>query len=168
MVTCRFVRADAPQGGDGTAWDRAWTELPDALERGTLYYLAAGTYPGYTFDDPAAGTTPITVVAATVADHGAGAGWDDAYAGIAELGPVVLDAPYHVLDGRGRQIRIRGAFQGTAFVISAGDRDRALARCRRRVRGGRRGPARRWRVHGDGRLGRQRHDRGQRAARRRR
>jgi hypothetical protein len=121
MVTCRFVRAGAPGGGDGTAWDRAWTALPDVLERGTLYYLAAGTYPGYTFDDPAAGTTPITVVAATGADHGDDAGWDDAYAGIAELGPVVLAAPYHVLDGRGRLIRIRGAFEGTALVISAGD-----------------------------------------------
>jgi hypothetical protein len=121
MVTCRYIRADAPAGGDGTDWGRAWSALPDALDRGTLYYLAAGTYPGYTFDDAAAGTTPITVRAATASDHGAGGGWDDEFAGVAELGPVALVTPYHVLDGNGRNIRIRGAFEGTAMVISGDD-----------------------------------------------
>jgi hypothetical protein len=121
MVACAYVRADAPAGGDGASWATAWQALPDALDRGTQYFVAAGQYPGYVFDDAASGSTPITVVAATTADHGADAGWDDAYAGTADLGPVVVATPYHVLDGRGGRLHVVGEFQGTALVISADD-----------------------------------------------
>lgn len=121
IVTCRYVRAGAPAGGDGASWATAWTALPDALERGAQYYVAAGAYPGYTFDDAADNAEPITVVAATAADHGADAGWDAGYAGTADFGPVVIAAPYVVLDGRGRYLHVVAEFQGTAVVISADD-----------------------------------------------
>jgi hypothetical protein len=44
--------------------------LPERLERGHVYYLAAGDDPGYRFDDPESGDQLITVVRATAADHG--------------------------------------------------------------------------------------------------
>ena len=120
-VDCHYVRAGADPGGDGAAWTSAWTELPDALERGHVYYLAAGDYPGYRFDDAASGEQEIALVRATAADHGDGAGWDDGFEGIARFGPVVIARPYHRIDGRGRGIAVRGPFEGTALVVTAGN-----------------------------------------------
>ena len=80
---CRYVRADAPPGGDGTDWDRAWTELPDELVRGTTYFVADGEYPPHTFATPEAGTQLIrvrkAVPGAEQGDHGTDVGWTDAY-----------------------------------------------------------------------------------------
>jgi hypothetical protein len=120
-VVCHYVRAGADGGGDGSSWSGAWQALPEELERGHVYYLAAGEYPGYRFDDAAEAELVITVVRATEADHGDGAGWEEGFAGRAVFGPIVLDEPFYRIDGRGRGLSVRGEFEGTAVVVSAGD-----------------------------------------------
>jgi len=74
-----YVRADAPAGGDGSDWDKAWQQLPTVLQRGHTYYIADGNYNGYAFDDAESGTDVITIKKATVAAHGTDTGWDDSY-----------------------------------------------------------------------------------------
>jgi len=70
---------------DTWAADRACDDLPATLSRGTTgstYYIADGNYSGYQFTTstaPVSGTNIITVKKATVADHGTGTGWDNAY-----------------------------------------------------------------------------------------
>jgi len=118
-VVCHYVRAGAD--GDGAAWSSPFGELPDQLERGHVYYVAAGDYPGYRFDDPASGEQVIAVVRATAADHGDAAGWDDGFEGIARFAAIEVTTPYHRIDGRGRGIAVRGPFEGTAMVVSADD-----------------------------------------------
>lgn len=120
-VVCRYVRAGAEPGGDGSDWARAWTVLPDPLARGEVLLVAAGSYPGYTFDDPAVDTASITVLRATVAEHGTDTGWDDTFDGAAEFGPIVVDAPFVVFDGQGRELVVRGDFEGTAVDVRADD-----------------------------------------------
>ncbi len=63
----------------GSDWDNAFAGLPASLVRGGTYYVADGTYSGYTFDDPASGTEYITLKKATIADHGMDTGWQNSY-----------------------------------------------------------------------------------------
>ena len=116
--TYRYIRADAPAGGDGTSWDRAWRELPfymagggtrkssqGYLLRGYTYYLADGVYPPYVFDSTTDGATPITIKKATAADHGTDTGWRSEYGdGVAEFtgppGPIIrIRTSQWIIDG---------------------------------------------------------------------
>jgi MYXO-CTERM domain-containing protein len=74
-VACAYVREGA--GGSGVDWTDAYAELPATLQRGAVYFVADGSYPGYTFDDPSEGGVPITVRKALVSDHGTDVGWSD-------------------------------------------------------------------------------------------
>jgi len=112
---CRYVRAGS--SGDGSDWSNALGELPETLERGLVYFVATGTYPGYVFDDP--GREIIRVLRATEYDHGTDVGWNASDAdGVAELGPVSIEAAYVELDGRDA-MRIVGTFQSTVVAIDA-------------------------------------------------
>ncbi|HET6585593.1 MAG TPA: right-handed parallel beta-helix repeat-containing protein [Nannocystaceae bacterium] len=116
---CTYVRAGA--SGSGADWADALAELPETLERGRVYFVAAGSYAGATIDDPAAGTATIRVLRATADDHGTDDGWEPAFGeGLAELGPIVLAAPFVELDGRGA-LRIVGTFESTVVEIQASD-----------------------------------------------
>ena len=77
----RYVRSGATGTRSGTDWTNAYTDLPASLVRGDVYYVAAGTYGPHTFNDAISGTSVITIQAATIADHGTGTGWNDAYQG---------------------------------------------------------------------------------------
>jgi len=94
---------------DGSDWNKAWDKLPAQLERGHTYYVAKGTYPGHTFDDEPNRTTPITIKAATRADHGTNHGWSEAHVGTAHFntasrrrGIFVFLQPYYIIDGQYR------------------------------------------------------------------
>lgn len=116
---CHYVRAGA--SGSGADWDDALPALPDVLEGGHVYFVAAGEYPAYTFDDGADPETPTRVVRATASDHGTDDGWDPTYAdGVAQHGPLVFTAAGVWFDGRGAT-RIVGTFEGTVVVIDASD-----------------------------------------------
>jgi chitodextrinase len=73
--TTVYIRSGAT--GNGADWTNALAALPATLTRGSTYYIADGSYPGYTVDD--AGTTVITIKKATVADHGTNTGWVSTY-----------------------------------------------------------------------------------------
>ena len=75
----RHVRIGATGKNDGSDWVNAHSALPSVLVRGDTYYLADGSYGGYTFDDANSGTTAITIKKATVSDHGTDVGWSSSY-----------------------------------------------------------------------------------------
>ena len=100
----RYVRAGASGASDGSDWNNAYPTLPSTLQRGDTYYVAAGSYPAYTFDDAQSGTLTITVKKATAADHGTSTGWQAAYSsGQAVFSSVLRFATgYYVFDGQTR------------------------------------------------------------------
>jgi hypothetical protein len=74
--------------------------LPSSLERDTVYWLGAGNYGAYTFDDGASGQMGITVRKATAQAHGSETGWKAAYgSGQAVFGPLRFDGSRYTLDG---------------------------------------------------------------------
>ncbi len=112
---CHHIRAGA--SGSGVDWDDALPVLPETLERGHTYFIAAGTYPGYSFDDPESDTAVIRVLRASADDHGSDAGWDASYAaGEATFGPLKLVTGRYEVDGRD-STRAVADFKGTAVVV---------------------------------------------------
>src|SRR5438270_11442875 len=73
-----YVRPGASGAGNGSSWTDAYTGFgsgsgkvnPSSLNRGTTYWLAAGSYGGVTFNTPASGSSIITIEAATTSNHG--------------------------------------------------------------------------------------------------
>jgi hypothetical protein len=104
MAANYYVRAGATGTNNGLDWANAYPTLPNNLARGNTYYIADGSYAGYLFDDPAVGSSIITIKKATVADHGTSVGWNDTYGdGQATFsGGFVFSADYYVIDGAKR------------------------------------------------------------------
>jgi hypothetical protein len=96
----RYVRPGGGGAQDGSDWANALNGLPSVLERDTVYWLAAGNYGSYTFDDGASGQMGITVRKATAQAHGSDTGWNAAYgSGQAVFGPLRFDGSRYTLDG---------------------------------------------------------------------
>lgn len=74
-----YIREGASGSADGSDWTNAWTDLPATLTRGDTYYIADGTYGGYTFDDAESGELYIYIYKATELAHGTETGWDSEY-----------------------------------------------------------------------------------------
>jgi len=117
---CYFVRAGAGGANDGSDWANAFDDLPSTLERNHVYWIAAGSYAGRTFDTPAQGSALIEIYRATAASHGTEIGWQPSYAnGVALFGALAFTSPSFVFDGgSARAIEVRGAYEGTALSIS--------------------------------------------------
>jgi hypothetical protein len=99
-----YVRQGATGNASGTDWNNAFTQLPRPLQRGSVYLLADGNYPAYTFSDPQQGTNRIVIRKATIADHGTDAGWSDTYGdGQAVFrASLTFSSSYYTLDGVSR------------------------------------------------------------------
>lgn len=96
----RYVRPGGDGARDGSDWANALSGLPPVLERGTVYWLGAGSYGSYDFDDRPSGATPITVRKATASAHGTDMGWNGTYGrGQAEFGPLRFESDHYILDG---------------------------------------------------------------------
>ena len=98
-----YVRADALGSGSGMDWTNAFTNIPETLVRGSMYYISTGDYGIYSCDDAVDGETYITIKKATQTDHGTSDGWDDSY----ENGQVFFDqlgisTHYWIIDGAER------------------------------------------------------------------
>jgi len=116
---CRYVRAGALGSGDGSNWTNAYPELPETLERRYTYFIAAGTYPEYRFDDDTDGLTVIQIRRATDDNHGDVGDWDPEYgAGEATFGPLSFDTGSYDFDGA-HATRVVGTFEGTVVSIDA-------------------------------------------------
>jgi hypothetical protein len=114
-----YVRQGA--AGTGTDWANAYSSLPATLVRGATYFLAAGTYGGYTFDDAVSGTTPITVRKATADDHGTDTGWQPAFADPARFtGTLHIRTSHIVVDGQTRGADWRSGYGFVVDVSQAG------------------------------------------------
>lgn len=94
--------------GDGTSWacaastdgPGAFAGLPEELVRGDAYFVSAGSYDGYVFDDPEDGTKYVTVRKATASDHGPAEGWQNDFAvGPSQWGSLHFATSHHVFDG---------------------------------------------------------------------
>jgi len=123
-----FVRAGASGSANGSDWTNAYTALPATLTRGDTYYVAAGQYAAYTFDDAQSGTLTITIKKATAADHGTDVGWQAAYGtGQAIFNSVLrFRTGNYVFDG---QIRDENNwFNGAAygFVVTHNNQDQNI------------------------------------------
>ena len=95
-----YVRPGGGGTRDGATWASALNGLPQDLERGTVYWLGAGQYASYTFDDRARGPSDITVRKATAQAHGTDTGWSAAYGrGQAVFGPLRFEGSQYTLDG---------------------------------------------------------------------
>lgn len=125
---CVYVRAGAR--GNGSSWSNALGRLPDGLQRGKTYFLAAGAYPGRTFADAAQGSTPITIKKATASDHGTNTGWSASFgSGKATFGSLRFQRPNYVLDGGdGRGLVVRGEFESVAIDVREGADNLTLRR----------------------------------------
>ena len=99
-TVARYVRPGGAGSKDGSDWGNAFDGLPSTLERDTVYWLAAGRYGGYTFDDAASGQKGITLRKAVDQAHGTDAGWNAAYgSGQATFGPLRFEGNRYTLDG---------------------------------------------------------------------
>ena len=118
----RYVLPGGSGARTGTDWANALGGLPGTLERGTTYWLGAGSYGSYTFDDAASGDRGITLRKATAEAHGTDTGWSAAYAnGQAVFGPLDLSGSRYTLDGgEPNGIRTVGQMGTTATVRAAG------------------------------------------------
>src|SRR5437899_537009 len=109
-----YVRPGAKGASNGADWTNAFTSIPTgvSMKRGDIYYLAGGNYGPYTFSTAESGTSPITIKAATIADHGTSTGWSNSYAVDGGAGQAVfanpggvavftVDKGYLSLDGNG-------------------------------------------------------------------
>src|SRR6185295_5213638 len=77
--TIRYVRAGATGSNNGSDWTNAYKELGSvSYTSGGAIYIGGGTY---NTGLPSTSTGNVTVKRATVADHGTGTGWQDAYDG---------------------------------------------------------------------------------------
>ena len=94
------VRSGATGANNGSDWNNAFTDLPSAMTRGDIYYVADGTYSGRTFNTSTSGTTVITIKKAIISDHGTSTGWLDSYGdGQAEFGMLNFTTGYWLFDG---------------------------------------------------------------------
>ena len=129
----RYVRAGATGAGNGTDWSNAYAALPDTLVRGDTYYIAGGSYPAYTFNDPQSGSLVTTIKKAIVSDHGTDAGWQSGFGSAQatfnstlqfQTGNYVLDGQYrnesNWFDGASYGIRIAHNNQDQNIIISGG------------------------------------------------
>lgn len=101
-----YVRSGAAGAGTGADWNDAYTALPATLVRGAVYYVAGGSYGGYTFDDAVSGTQWITIRKATEADHGTETGWTREY-GTSQA----VFGPLRVNNANGGYIEINGRYR---------------------------------------------------------
>lgn len=101
----RHVRAEATGANNGTSWTDAWTSFPSSAqyERGDTIYVAAGSYGTPSLNKTVSGTTTITILRATVTDHGSAIGWLDSYAsGQAIFDQIAISTGYYIISGERR------------------------------------------------------------------
>lgn len=99
-----YVSSAATGANNGADWGNAYRALPAALQRGAVYYVAAGNYPPHVFADATSGTNLIIIEKATATKHGAEAGWQAAFGtGQATFAaPLSFTRGYYIFDGQYR------------------------------------------------------------------
>ena len=107
-----YIYAGATGAGTGTSWANAYKGFgtgagqvnPAKMQRGAVYWIAAGSYSAQTFNTPANGTQTITIEGALPSSHGPATDWNDSYAGTAVFGGSTTNVltDYWVFEGQTR------------------------------------------------------------------
>jgi hypothetical protein len=114
-----YVRQGASGSGSGSDWSNAYGSMPSTLIRGDTYYIADGSYGGYTFDD--SGSSTITIKKATASDHGTSTGWYSTYGdGQATFGRIAFTTSNYVFDGNTRNSSNWLDSGSYGFVVAGG------------------------------------------------
>jgi hypothetical protein len=101
--TTNYVRAGASGANDGSDWANAFTSFPEPLVRGVTYMVADGSHPLPALNTANSGSDRITILKATIANHGTSTGWDNAYGdGQADLGSASATRGQYTIDGQTR------------------------------------------------------------------
>jgi hypothetical protein len=90
----------ATGSGTGADWTNAFPSIP-TLVRGNTYYFADGTFTNRTFNNAVSGTQTISLIKATVANHGTSVGWQNSYGDgkTTFIGSMRFNTGYYVFDG---------------------------------------------------------------------
>lgn len=103
LAATHYVRAGANGSQNGNDWTNAYASIPATLIRSDTYYITAGSYGSYTFDDANNGSTVITIKKATATDHGTDIGWNSIYGGgQAIFSKWYIYTDYYAFDGATR------------------------------------------------------------------
>lgn len=122
-----YIRQAATGTGAGVDWTNACTGLTGACApttRGDVYYVATGTYPGFTFSTALSGTTLIVIKGATAADHGTATGWLASYgvdvtqAQFTSAISIGNSTGYVTIDGNYGNPAVSNANMGFAILLS--------------------------------------------------
>jgi hypothetical protein len=114
LAACHTVNPASAHNGDGTTWNAAasggaagaFNALPASLIRGDIYYLADGSYPAYTFNAAASGTTTVEIRKAQSYDHCTDTGWNAGTMGSAQAAfsrVFSVSSNYLIVNGNGQQ-----------------------------------------------------------------
>jgi len=115
-----YVRAGASGENSGLNWNDAFNELPANLKRGYIYYVAAGTYSEYTFDDAADGEKYIEIRKATESNHGGDSGWDELFGEKVTLGKLIFNTSFYKIDGNNSDLfEIKGKYLKAIIEIKS-------------------------------------------------
>ena len=78
-----YIRDGANGMNNGSDWENAWTSFPGSFfySRGDTLFVADGDYcpNGHLFDKPETGVDYVSILKATVSEHGTNTGWQDSY-----------------------------------------------------------------------------------------
>jgi hypothetical protein len=124
-----YVNAAASGNGSGVDWHNAYTDLPASLQRGAIYYVAAGNYGSHFFNDAVSGTNLITIKKATVSDYGTATGWLAAYTNQAVfVAPLKFRTAYYTFNGQVRNENnwFAATNYGFSIVNATGDYNQAI------------------------------------------
>jgi len=101
LAANHYIRAGATGSNNGNDWTNAWTAMPGTFVRGDIYYVADGSYSGFSADTSESAAKYITIKKAISPDHGTDTGWQSAYGdGFAEFKTTLYFlTDYWILDG---------------------------------------------------------------------
>jgi len=86
LAANHYIRAGATGSNNGNDWTNAWTAMPSTFVRGDTYYVADGSYSGFSADTSESAAKYITIKKATSSDHGTETSWQNSYGdGVAQF-----------------------------------------------------------------------------------
>ena len=124
FAACHTVTPSGSGGKTGADWNNAYAGIPSTLVRGDIYYLADGSYPGYTISQAASGTSTIEFRKAQSYDNCTSTGWNTSTMGSGQAiftGATYIQTSYLVFNGNGTLTEAGcGGALGSSNSITAG------------------------------------------------
>jgi hypothetical protein len=124
FAACHTVSPSGSGSKNGADWNNAFAGIPGTLVRGDIYYLADGTYPGYTITQGTSGTSTIEFRKAQSFDNCTSTGWSTSTMGSGQAiftGSTYIETSYLIFNGNGTLTApgCGGAF-GSSIGVTSG------------------------------------------------